>query len=206
MKNRAFTLVEMIVSLALFAIVAVVALAALVKIIDANNKAQTIQAAVTSLSFSLDAMSRELRSGSSIHCYVASGGALTIDGNYLTPSGTVDCPPSGTPNLIVFQSSTMSTASPPCQLWYAYYVVSSPSLQLEKAEQPSDTPASNCNSTALGSFTPVVPSNVVLTSYQMSMSSDQFPLIFLALSGYAGNKEQTKTYFTVQTAASPRTP
>ncbi len=83
MSSRGFTLVEMIVSLMIFSIVAVVALAALVKIIDANNKAQTIQAAVTSLSFSLDSMSRELRTGSNIHCMFHSDG--TFDSSRFLP-------------------------------------------------------------------------------------------------------------------------
>ena len=194
----------------IFSIVAVVALAALVKIIDANNKAQTIQAAVTSLSFSLDAMSRELRTGSNIYCVVSSDG--TFDPSS-PPSNSNNCPltqNNGQNQLIAFQSARTSTAgNNPCRLWYAYLFTGTNPVQLEKAEQPSYS--NDCKDTfSSGLFTSVVPSNVVLTSYQMGVNYDQnnqpFPLVFVELSGYAGTKEQTKTYFTVQTAASARTP
>ena len=65
---RGFTLVEMIVSLGIFAVVAVVALGALVRIMTANQKAQTLQSAMTNISFALESMSRELRSGITYHC------------------------------------------------------------------------------------------------------------------------------------------
>ena len=202
MRTRAFTLVEMIVSLAIFMIVAVVALAALVKIIDANAKAQTIQAAVTSLSFSMDSMSRELRSGSSVYCESSFSGSFDPS----AMSGAGNCSSSGQNQLIAFKSSVLDpNSTPPCNLIYAYEFVpnSNGTYSLEKAQQTKD--GHNCADT-LSSFTSVIPSNVVLTSYQMGMSSSQFPLVFINLSGYAGTKAETQTFFTVQTAASPRTP
>ena len=203
-RQRGFTLVEMIVSLMIFSIVAVVALAALVKIIDANNKAQTIQAAVTSLSFSLDAMSREIRTGSNIYCVNSNDGSFDPTD---PPPNSSNCPlnQSSGQNLIVFQSARASTAESACRLWYAYFFTGTVPVQLEKAEQPSNS--TDCDdSFSSDSYTSVVPSNVTLTAYQLSVSTDQYPLVFVELSGTAGNKEQTKTYFSVQTAMSPRTP
>ena len=214
MKSRGFTLVEMIVSLMIFSIVAVVALAALVKIIDANNKAQTIQAAVTSLSFSLDSMSRELRSGSEIYCNTFSTSFNpTVMGNTL---GCQSYNQSQSDVILAFQSTTLdNTQSPPCRLIYAYRfttTVTNGPVTLTKAEQPKN-PNSYPNCTyhlTASDFTSVVPSNVTLTSYQLGVNYDQsthpFPLVFVELSGSAGNKAATQTYFTVQTAASPRTP
>ena len=66
--RRGFTLIEIIVSLMIFSIVVLVALSALVKIIDANKKAQTLQDSVINLSFTLESMSREMRSGSDYYC------------------------------------------------------------------------------------------------------------------------------------------
>ena len=78
-------------------------------------------------------------------------------------------------------------------------------MQLEKAEQPSNS--AYCDDPfSSDSYTSVIPSNVTLASYQLGVSTDQYPLVFVELSGTAGNKEQTKTYFSVQTAMSPRTP
>ena len=49
-SHRGFTLIEIIVSLGLFAIVAIVAAGALLKILDSNKKAQSIQNTMTNLS------------------------------------------------------------------------------------------------------------------------------------------------------------
>ena len=73
-RSRGFTLIEIIVSLMIFSLVVVVALAALVKIIDANKRAQTIQDAVVNMSFTMDSMTRELRTGSDYYCRIVSPG------------------------------------------------------------------------------------------------------------------------------------
>jgi prepilin-type N-terminal cleavage/methylation domain-containing protein len=217
-RKGGFTLVEMIVSLMIFSIVAVVALAALVKIIDANNKAQTIQSAVTSLSFSLDSMSRELRSGSEIYCIASDS---FNPGDMVNPLGCSSYNQSQSNVILAFQSQTLDNTQPnghaPCHLIYAYRFESASAngpVSLLKAEQQkysSDNNNTDCKRQFSDSdFTSVIPSNVTLTSYQLGVSYDQttqpFPLVFVELSGSAGNKETTKTYFTVQTAASPRTP
>ena len=62
-NSQAFSLVEMIVSMAIFSVVAVIALGALTKIIASNRKAQSLQSSITNLNFMLDSMSRELRVG-----------------------------------------------------------------------------------------------------------------------------------------------
>ncbi|MES2216744.1 MAG: type II secretion system protein, partial [Patescibacteria group bacterium] len=91
--QKAFTLVEMIVALGIFSIVAVVALGALVKILSVNQKAQTLHQAMTNLNFSLESISRELRTGASLHC--ESGSTLNIPGWQL--SSTLACDVSGGP-------------------------------------------------------------------------------------------------------------
>jgi len=207
-KAKGFTLVEIIVSLMIFSIVAVVALAALVKIIDANKKAQTIQDAVTNLSFTLDSMSRELRTGSKLDCQSSS------NGNFTTAGITTNACPLGQNQLIAFQSTNVdTTASPSCRLVYAYWFTSSdpryPGQQmLEKAEQ---SPGNNCSAPfTQSSFSSIMSPNVTLASYELGESYDKttmpYPLIFISLSGSTGNKATTQTFFTVQTAASPRLP
>ena len=205
--RRGFTLVEMIVSLAIFTIVAVVALTALIKIIDANNKAQTIQSAVTSLSFSLDAMSREIRSGSNIQCVKESHGDFDPTTANLA---ITSCSIGAGDTLIAFQSSRSNTSGS-CALWYAYYFTGGTSPQFEKAEQPVTT--TDCSDRFYStSFTSIIPQNITLSSSQSQMgviydqNTHPYPLVFVELSGTAGTKAVTQTDFTVQTAASPRTP
>src|SRR5277367_6109931 len=70
-KSQAgFTLIEMLVSIALFAIVMVVCVGALLSLVGANKKAQALQSTMNNLNISLDDMVRNLREGTG---YNASG-------------------------------------------------------------------------------------------------------------------------------------
>lgn len=62
--NKGFTLVEVMVSMAIFAFVMVVAVGAFIKVLDVNKRAQTVKAAVNNVSFTLEALTREMRTGS----------------------------------------------------------------------------------------------------------------------------------------------
>ncbi|MFA6433049.1 MAG: type II secretion system protein [Candidatus Paceibacterota bacterium] len=232
MKKRGFTLVEIIVAMMIFSIVAVVALAALVKIIDANKKAQTTHDAVTNLSFVLEAMSREMRSGSNYYCNTQIGGGSPInlwsDTSGLRYALVNNCASGFGPNqssaqaiIIAFTSPNTITAGAgsPCKPTYAYRLrrpnSSATNWILEKSEQAgcviTQSASSRLNVTydqsAGDTFLPIISSNnTSLNSYYVRMLNGDFPYFFLALSGYAGVKEQSKSYFTVQTASSPRVP
>jgi prepilin-type N-terminal cleavage/methylation domain-containing protein len=73
-NQRGFTLVEMIISLAIFTVVAVVAIGALLKITDANRKSITLKTTINNLNFALESMSREMRVGSDYSCNGCNGG------------------------------------------------------------------------------------------------------------------------------------
>ncbi len=199
-SSKGFTLVEIIVALMIFSIVAIVALAALIKIVDANKKAQSTQDAVVGLSFALEAMSRELRTATSIHCEAVSTGAVPNPTTFVAQS----CAPAGKNQLIVFRSANLDTAStPPCRIVYAYLFSGSGPYQLSKAVQ--QTRGNHCADAFISSsFAPITPDSVVLTDYQLGLSSATFPITFVGLSGYSGSREQSKTYFNVQSAVSQR--
>src|SRR3989344_2142786 len=91
--NAGFTLVEMIVAVALFAIVMVVAVAALLSLTAANRKAQAIQSVMNNLNITLDGMVRNIRMGvdydGSGDC--SSGSAICKNGSEVTaPDVTID--------------------------------------------------------------------------------------------------------------------
>ncbi len=77
--ERGFTLVEMIVAVALFAVVMLVCVGALLALVNANRKAQALQSVMNNLNIALDGTVRAIREGSNFHC----GG-----GSYTTPT---DC-------------------------------------------------------------------------------------------------------------------
>ncbi len=66
--QRGFTLIEMIVSLALFSIVITISVGALLVLIATNQQLQSEQSVMTNLSFALDSMTREIRTGYNYHC------------------------------------------------------------------------------------------------------------------------------------------
>ena len=71
MNKRGFTLIEMLVSVAIFATVMVIALGALLSMSESDRKSQTLKSVINNLNFSLDSMSRSLRTGDNYHCDAA---------------------------------------------------------------------------------------------------------------------------------------
>lgn len=71
-RKRGFTLVEMIVAIALFAVVMMIAVGSLLALTAANRKAQAIQSVMNNLNITLDGMVRALRMGYNYQC-VGSG-------------------------------------------------------------------------------------------------------------------------------------
>ena len=66
--HAGFTLIEMLVSVALFSVVMVVALGALLSMSVATRKAEAINSAVNNLGAAIDSMSRAVRTGFNYHC------------------------------------------------------------------------------------------------------------------------------------------
>lgn len=67
-QSQGFTLVEMLVSVALFAVTVTISMGSLLVLIDANAKSQTVQNAVTNMSFAVDSMTRIMRTGTDYYC------------------------------------------------------------------------------------------------------------------------------------------
>lgn len=70
-----FTLIEMMVSVAIFTFVMVIALGALLSMSEADRKAQSLNTSINNLSAAVDSMSRTLRYGTTYHC--GTGGSIT---------------------------------------------------------------------------------------------------------------------------------
>ena len=63
-----FTLIEMMISVAIFAIVMTIALGALLAMSESDRKAQTLKSVINNLNFAMDSMSRSIRTGDTYHC------------------------------------------------------------------------------------------------------------------------------------------
>jgi len=66
--NQGFSLIEMLVSIALFTVVITIAIGCLLVLISANSRAQNMQRVMTDLSFAIDSISREVRTGRALYC------------------------------------------------------------------------------------------------------------------------------------------
>lgn len=83
-----FTLIEMIVSLAVFTTVIGISVGALLILIGTNQQLQAEQSVMTNLSFALDSMTREIRTGEYYYC--ASSPNIAGAGNIFNPLNDMD--------------------------------------------------------------------------------------------------------------------
>ncbi len=67
-KQFGFTLIEMIVALAVFSVIVTISIGALLTLIATNQQLQAEQSVMTNLSFALDSMTREIRTGTRYFC------------------------------------------------------------------------------------------------------------------------------------------
>lgn len=74
-----FTLIEMIVSLGVFSVIMTIAVGALLILIASNRQLQNEQSILTTLSFALDSMTREIRTGSHYYCEVSNNRSTLFD-------------------------------------------------------------------------------------------------------------------------------
>lgn len=208
MHKKGFTLVEMIVALGIFSIVAVVAIGALAKVINANKKAQTIQAAVSNLSYAMETMSRELRVGRNYQCN-SDFHTIPASANQNTTSPQSCNITDSDDSFLSFESSrTAGTPPSECNLVYIYrFKLESGSYVLKKAHKTSCNSVINDNNSSNGNanFDNIISSNVKITGYSLKVIYDAnhpYPIAIVRLSGYAGLREKDRTYFDLETAVS----
>ncbi|MFT7644712.1 MAG: prepilin-type N-terminal cleavage/methylation domain-containing protein [Candidatus Paceibacteria bacterium] len=88
-----FSLVEMIVSLGLFSVVITISVGALLMLVATNEQLQSEQTVMTNLSFAIDSMTREIRTGTNYYCVARAnpGGLFSTAADQSTLDGTNDC-------------------------------------------------------------------------------------------------------------------
>ena len=68
LQSRGFSLIEVLVSLSIFTVVVTISVGSLLVLIDANARARNMQEVMTNLTFTLDSMTRDIRTGSDYFC------------------------------------------------------------------------------------------------------------------------------------------
>lgn len=87
--NAGFTLIEMLVSLALYTVVVTIAVGSLLVLIAGSGRGQSEQSVMTTLTFALDSMTREIRTGSGYYC--ESYGSSAFSSQESLNASTKDC-------------------------------------------------------------------------------------------------------------------
>lgn len=76
LKKKGFTLVEIMVSVSIFAIVMLFVGSSIYSVFDSNRKSQSLRTVMDNLNFSLETMTRTIRFGKNYHCNINSGASL----------------------------------------------------------------------------------------------------------------------------------
>jgi prepilin-type N-terminal cleavage/methylation domain-containing protein len=194
MMKKGFTLVELMVAVAVFSIVMVVATSALLNVIDANLKAQAIKTAINNVNFALESISKDARVGTDYSCLSNGEYVDTCLTNgegikYRSPRADVDG--SGKRGFAYYNYNDITKRIDFC---------------LEKAGNP-------CSDSSLANFSPITSGDLEITSMEFYVLNDdnttaeiEQPRIILTLSAItAGGKEKVRTAFDLQTSVSQRT-
>lgn len=193
-RQAGFTLVEMIVAVALFAVVMVVAVGALLSLIGANRKAQALQSVMNNLNVALDGMVRNVRMGTDYHC---GEGAFQAGGGN-------DCPVS--PGTVF--SFSCNPSNPGCTgaSWKYRYDATG----IYCAGESNQTKMI-CKSTDNGaSWTAITAPEVAIDDMQFYVigttpGDTTQPKVVMVISGTAGAQSvRTKTTFHIQATAVQR--
>ncbi len=75
---QGFSLIEVLVSLAIFTIVVTISVGSLMVLIDTNARARNTQEVMTNLTFTLDGMVRDMRTGTDYDCEASGSLSVTI--------------------------------------------------------------------------------------------------------------------------------
>jgi prepilin-type N-terminal cleavage/methylation domain-containing protein len=205
--NKGFTLIEMMVSLAIFTVVALVSVGAFLKVLDANKKSVNLKTTINNLNFALESISREMRVGKDYY-YIYSSSALpgTVAYNFNSKLDDSGLSPENNHWLIAFRSSKNSrvhgnSIGAVCNLIYAYRY-DKVNKKIQKAQQDRDCDYSLTDS----DFRDLTATEIKITNSRVRVSTipNKQPYAFFFIEGESGAKESEKVNFSMQTSVSQR--
>jgi prepilin-type N-terminal cleavage/methylation domain-containing protein len=173
--NTGFTLVEMMVAVAIFSLVMVVSAGAIFSVVRANQKANTLISVLDNVNFALESMSRQIRFGYDYHC-----------GDLGNPAEPRDCVyPLGASSFAFFDPNLTKTV---------VFRLNGNTIERQiGSEEFLPITAPSAIITNLSFF--------VDGAETQSLTQ---PKVTILLSGYAGSNPDTRSSFEVQTTVSQR--
>ncbi len=185
-SSRGFTLVEMLVSVAIFTVIIMVSVNTLLAMVDANKKAQSLRSVMNNLNAAVESMSRTIRVGRTYHC----GDTIAVATPQNCPSGasTFAFLPSGEdPDVITNRT---------------VYRLNGSAHQIERSL--------DSGATWIGITAPEVVVNTLMFytvgahSSRGTPSDNIQPRVIMVVEGVAGTSEALRSEFNIQTTVSQR--
>ncbi len=185
--KNGFTLIEMLVSVALFMVVMTVGLSVILSIVDGNKKTQAIGSVVNNLNASIDSMVRDLKTGYKYDCTGS-----------LTPVYSTGCSPSSTAKSQISFISTLSGGARAVEYEYIAGSVNQPGY-IQKIVCPGGI----CSAAVR-----VTSPEINVTDFRMYVSTPPAtqgqPGIFIVIGGTAKVNATTISDFHLQTFVTQR--
>ena len=184
--RKGFSLIELLVSLALFGFVIVAAVGAVLASLDGNRKSRSLVNVMDDLNFTLESMSRELRVGDSYDC-----SAMSAD-----PTDFGDCPAG---------NSTMSFNS--SDNTFMVYRLSGTKIQRCGSSNVGGVSGSNC----AGNYIDMTGDDIIIDELTFYVQGSQLfpdthqPRVTIVVAGTAGAGD-TASEFSLQTTVTQRFP
>ncbi len=191
-ETRGFTLVELMVSISLFAVIMTISMGSIIGVFDTNKKSQSLRAVMDNLNFTLEVMTRTIRFGTNYHCNADVG----------TPTATRDCSISDTVTLngstSQFVSSSLAITNSEGVL--VVYRLSGGRISRTVGSEPAyfltspDVTITNLSFRVIGT-----------DKFSVNQDISQ-PQVIITVGGYAGSsiKPSSQSSFTLQTSVSQR--
>jgi prepilin-type N-terminal cleavage/methylation domain-containing protein len=185
-RQRGFTLIEMMVAVALFSVVMLVTTSSLLSLVEANRKAQALHSVMQNLNIAVDGMIRAARMGTTYHC-----------GQIGSITDPADCTVSGS-SFIAFETygGNPATSADQREYWFA-----KDADGIGRLYESTDGGATSYPVTA-----PEVNLQSAVFYVSGSTVQDQTqPKMIVIVKGIAGaSKVKLQTSFTIQATASQR--
>lgn len=176
-----FTLIEIMVSVAIFAMVMTISSGSLFSILDANAKAQAQKSVMNNLNLALESMSRNIRVGTTYHCGTA--------GNL---HDARDCLQDGA-DFLAFEGSSGNKNISGDEIVY-------------KLDGTTIMRSQNggLSYSAITALEVVVEDLKFFVTGAEDPGDQEQPRVIIVVRGYAGIKEKIRTDFNIQTSVSQR--
>lgn len=185
-SERGFTLVELIVSLALFIIVIFIVTSSFLNIVHLYEKAQTVRIALDTMSIAVENMARSLRTGSQYYC--------NADSNFANRNSIPlqDCPAGDISIMFIDPTGAIG----------GYQLKTDSTHGYIQWRDPART--NQCCEVLTGNDINIT--NLTFYTFNAATVGPEQPRISFVVQGTAGTDPQTRTKFSIYTSVTQRIP